>query len=68
MLTWREGENLPIQSLMELAVVDSNPASLGIIEDIDVTLPKANVGMIVGTSGMNGLRRNNVISGHHNHK
>ena len=68
MLAWRRDGNLSLQSLMELAVVDSNPAVLGIIENIGVTLAKANVGMIVGPSGMNRLRRNNVISGHHNHK
>lgn len=53
---------------MELAVVDSNPAALRRIEDIGVTLAKANIGMIVGPPGMNRLRCNNVISGHHNHK
>jgi hypothetical protein len=61
-------ENLFVQSLMELAVVDSNPAVLRCVEDIGVTLPKANIGMIVGPSGMNRLRCNNVIPGHHNHK
>jgi hypothetical protein len=68
MLAWHERENLFIQSLMELAVVDSKPTILGSIEDVGVTLSKANFVMIVGPSGMDGLRRNNVISGHHNHQ
>src|SRR5665213_4232072 len=50
---------------MELAVVDFDPAVFGGAEDIGVTLPEQNVGMLVGSSGMDGLRCNNVISGHH---
>ncbi len=68
MLTCRECENLSFQSLMELAVVDSKPAVLRCIEDIGVAVAEANVGMVVGLSRMDGLRRNNVISGHHHHK
>jgi hypothetical protein len=47
---------------MEPAVVYPKPAFLRGIEDIGVTLAKANVGMIVGFSGVHDLGRDNVIS------
>src|SRR5260370_34631640 len=65
MLTWHECENLSLNRFMELAIVDPEPAVFHDIEDIRVALPKTTVGMVIGLSGMNGLRRNNIISGHH---
>ena len=59
---------LSVQSLMELAVVDSEPAIFQSIENINITLTEADVGMIVRPSGMHRLRRNDVISSDHNHK
>ena len=53
---------------MELAVVDSKPAIFGSIENVGITLAEKNVGMIVGPSGMDRLRRNNIVSGHYNYK
>jgi hypothetical protein len=47
---------------MEPAVVDSDPALFRGVEDIGVALSKANVGMIVGFSRVDGLRRNNIVS------
>src|ERR1700730_12338841 len=65
MLAWHGCDNLSLQSLMEPAVVDSNTAVFRGAYDIRVALPKTNVGMIVGSSRVDGLCRNNVISGHH---
>src|ERR1700686_619071 len=65
MLTCRECDNLSLQSLMELAVVDPDPAVLRGVEDIGVALAKTNVGMVVGFPGVDGLRCNNIISGNH---
>ena len=53
---------------MEPAVVDPEPAIFEVLEDIGIAVAKANVGMIVGFSGVDGLRRNNIISGHHHDK
>ncbi len=53
---------------MEPAVVDSQAAVIRGVEDIGIAVSKTNVGMIVGLSGVDGLRRNNIISGHHDHK
>src|ERR1700687_2050661 len=50
MLAWHGCDNLSLQSLMEPAVVDSNPAVFRGADDIRVALPKTNVGMIVGSS------------------
>ena len=53
---------------MEPAVIDSNPTTLKLFENIGIALVKPNVGMIVRFAGMNGLRRNNIIARHHDHK
>ena len=50
---------------MELAVVDSNPAIVEVFENIGIALAKTDVFIIVTFAGMDGLRRNNVIAGHH---
>src|SRR5258708_34014011 len=68
MLAWHGCDNLPLNGFMELAIVDPEPALFGGIEDICVALPKTNIGVIVCLSGMNGLRRNNIISGHYHHE
>lgn len=67
MLTWRGCTDLPLQSLMEPAVVDPDPSVIRVVEDIGIAMAKTNVGMVVGFSGVHGLRRNHVISGHHHH-
>src|SRR5258708_31855522 len=59
---------LSLQSLVEPAVVDPEPAVFRAVEDIRIALPKTDGGMIVGFSRVDGLRRNNVVSGHHHHK
>ena len=51
---------------MEPAIVDSQATVIRGIEDIDKAVPKTNIAVIVGFSGVDGLRRNNIISGHHN--
>src|ERR1700704_968650 len=68
MLTWHGCDNLSLQGFMELAVIDFEPTVLRGVEDIGVTLPEKNVGMIVGFPGVDGLRRNNIISGHYHHE
>src|SRR5260370_32426936 len=68
MLTWHGCDNLSLDGLMELAVVDSNPTIFRDVEDVGVVLPDTNVGMVVGFSGVDGLRRNNIVSGHHHHE
>src|SRR6266404_8027377 len=65
MLAWHGCDYLSLQSLMEPAVIDSKPTIFRDAENIGVAVPKTNVGMIVGFSCVDGLRRNNVISGHH---
>ena len=57
--------SLPTCVVVEPAVVDAEPAILESVEDIRVSVPETNVGMIVGFAGMDGLRRNNVIPRHH---
>ena len=56
---------LSLQRLMEPAVVDPQPPVLGGIQYSGVTMPDADIGMVVGFAGMDGLRCNNVVSGHH---
>src|SRR6516165_4608797 len=53
---------------MEPRVVDSNPAIVEIIENVGVMSAKSNVGMIVRPPCMDSLGRNDIVSGHHNHK
>jgi hypothetical protein len=53
---------------MEPAVIYSKPTVFRGAEDIGVAVPETNVGMIVGFLGVHGLRRYNIISGHHHHE
>src|SRR5260370_23960653 len=68
MLTWHGCDRLSLDGFMELAVVDSNPTVFRGIEYVGIALPETNVGMIVGFSGVDGLRRNNIVSRHHHHE
>ena len=56
---------LSLQCLMEPAVIDPQPPVVGGIQYFGVAMPDADVGMIVGFAGMDGLRCNNVVSGDH---
>lgn len=64
-LRWHGCENLSLHGVVEPAVVDPDTAVFRGTEDICIALPKTDVGMIVGFSGVDRLRRNNIISGHH---
>src|ERR1700687_3559241 len=68
MLTWHGCDNLSLHGFMEPAVVDSNPTIFRGVEDVGVALPETNLGMVVGFSGVDGLRRNDIVSRHHHHE
>src|SRR5437879_5500968 len=68
MLTRYRCDKLSLQSLVEPAVVDLEPAVFRTVEDVCVALPKTNSGIIVGLSRVDGLRRNYIVSGHHYHQ
>ena len=61
-------EELSLQRLVEPAVVDPEPAVFRTVEDIGEALPKTNGRIIVGPSRVDGLRRNNIVSGHNYHQ
>ena len=54
---------LSLQGFMEPAIVDSQATFIRGIEDIGIAVSKTNIAVIVGLSGVDGLRRNNIISG-----
>ena len=60
--------DLSVQSLMKPGVVDSKPAIVEIIKNIGIMPAKSDVGMIVRPPRVNSLGRNDILSGHHNHK
>src|SRR5581483_12448353 len=56
---------LVVQSIMELAVIDSNASVVEVLKNISVALSEPDAGVIVALSCMDGLRRNNVVTGDH---
>src|SRR5258707_136332 len=50
------------------AIVNADPTVVSDIEDIRVASPKTNIPIIVGFSRVDDLRRDDVVSGHHNHQ
>src|ERR1700733_590798 len=75
MLAWHGYDNLSFQGVMlsldgfmEPAIVDSQATVIRGIEDIGIAVSKTNVAVIVGLAGVDGLRRNNIISGYHDHE
>src|SRR5580692_886711 len=68
MLAWLGYDNLSLHGLMEPAIVDPQAAVIRGIEDVGVAVSKKNIAVIVGLSGMDGLRCNDVISGYHDHE
>src|SRR6266480_6890291 len=60
MLAWHECGRLSRQCLVEPAVIDSKSAIFRSAEDFRVAVSKPNVGVIVGLTGVDGLRRNDI--------
>src|ERR1700735_2937248 len=78
MLAWHGYDNpscqgsvpkfLSLQGVMELAIVDPQATVIRGLEDIGIAVSKTNIVVIVSLSGVDGLRRNNIISGYHDDK
>src|SRR5580658_6958667 len=60
--------DLSWQSLMKLAVIDLDPAVFRDAEDVGIAVAKTNIGMIIGSSRVDGLRCNNIVPRHHHHQ